>query len=560
MPRPRAAAALCLSILAGVAHAQFNPQNNQWGKDDPTDIRVMTFNVRDHLCSSNTKTNIFGSWNAMVRVIAAMEPDVILIQEAGDNSGNGTGSGVDSVATLADVSRLLFIGGNDPYRGNTPITSYVQLFRPGYDLPHVFVSSETDGFNRNVILSRFPFVDLDGDNLATRSDIVQVDPDQWAPGGDGGIRGIMTAEIDLPDALYAGDLVVANAHLKSGGNSSDLQQRLVASQNASYYFYYQYFGAGGGTPDPNNKIRRGGGTMVLGPDTPIIVGGDFNEDEDSNGRRGPADYFANGGTPGGTNGTDADQTDGVIANAREPFTNSDNTLGNSRLDYQVVSDSRATIRHAFIFDSFDAVNGGSTPPELANFPRGASTVSGMASDHLPVIVDYILAPATASPEPFDLIAPANLALTVSPLATFEWEASTNADEYQLIVATDGLLINRAIDESGLTSTDFSPAAPLSACTQYFWTVVASGPGGSIEANASPGIFLTTSIADLSSAANPGQPDGALTGADFFEFLARFSAGDLSVDFSSAGATGVPDGALTGADFFFFLNAFSQGCN
>ena len=66
-------------------------------------------------------------------------------------------------------------------------------------------------------------------------------------------------------------------------------------------------------------------------------------------------------------------------------------------------------------------------------------------------------------------------------------------------------------------------------------------------------------ADLSSPANPGVPDGVLTGADFFEFLDRFSAGDLSIDFSSAANPGVPDGVLTGADFFEFLGLFSQGC-
>ncbi len=388
--------ACCLLALAcGTAVAQFDPQNNQWGKDDPADLRVMTFNVKDHLCSSNTKTDIFGSWNAMVRVIAAMEPDVIVFQEAGDNTGNGTGSGVDSPAILENVARLMFIGGTDPYRGNVTITSFVQAFRPGYDLPHVFVSTETDGFNRNVIVSRFPFADLDGDATATRSDIVLVDPDEWAPGGDGGIRGFMTAEIDLPDATYAGDLVIANAHLKAGGSSSDRAQRLVASQNASYYFYYQYFGAGGPIPDPNNKIRRGGGNIVLDDNTPIIIAGDLNEDESTNGRRGPADYLARGGGFGGSNGTDADQSDGVIADAREPFTNSDNTLGGSTLDYQIVSDSRATIRNAFIFDSFDAANAGNLPAELAGFPRNESSVSSLASDHLPVIVDYILEPAGA---------------------------------------------------------------------------------------------------------------------------------------------------------------------
>ena len=66
-------------------------------------------------------------------------------------------------------------------------------------------------------------------------------------------------------------------------------------------------------------------------------------------------------------------------------------------------------------------------------------------------------------------------------------------------------------------------------------------------------------ADLSSPADPGVPDGTLTGADFFEFLARFQAGDLSIDYSSPSDPGTPDGRLTGADFFAFLDLFSQGC-
>ena len=73
------------------------------------------------------------------------------------------------------------------------------------------------------------------------------------------------------------------------------------------------------------------------------------------------------------------------------------------------------------------------------------------------------------------------------------------------------------------------------------------------------IFTPACLADLSSPDNPGVPDGALTGADFFEFLSLFSAGDLAVDFSGATTPGVPDGALTGADFFEFLSLFSAGC-
>ena len=54
-------------------------------------------------------------------------------------------------------------------------------------------------------------------------------------------------------------------------------------------------------------------------------------------------------------------------------------------------------------------------------------------------------------------------------------------------------------------------------------------------------------------------DNVLTGADFFEFLGRFSANDLSIDFASAASPTTPDGLLTGADFFRFLELFTLGC-
>ena len=72
------------------------------------------------------------------------------------------------------------------------------------------------------------------------------------------------------------------------------------------------------------------------------------------------------------------------------------------------------------------------------------------------------------------------------------------------------------------------------------------------------VRIVSNPADLSSPTDPGVPDGVLTGADFFEFLSRFQAGDLSVDFAGPTTPNQPDCVLTGADFFAFLNLFSQG--
>ncbi len=376
--------------LALPAAAQWDPANAQWGKSDDRDIRVMTWNVKDGVCSTNAKSEGLNNWTALARIVAALRPDVLLLQEAGDNSGNGTGAGVDSVSALSTTLQLFLGGGGDPFLpGNPPVTAYVQKYAPNYDLPFVFVSNSNDGFNRNVILSRFPFADLNGDGRSVLNDIHLILGDEYAPGGNGGIRGFPFVELDLPDADYDGDLVVGAGHLKAGGSSSDLADRLEAAQNVAYWVDYLLNGAGTGTPDPNGKILDSPPvTSILDPLTPVILGGDWNEDEATNGRRGPAEWLTAAAMSGGSDGTDRDRTDMIYDAATHVFTGSRATFGSSsKLDYLAWQDSIIELRRAFIFNT-SGTPGGALPPELSGFPA-PSTASGVASDHRPVIADFI---------------------------------------------------------------------------------------------------------------------------------------------------------------------------
>jgi len=387
---------------AAPAAGQWDPPNGQWGKSDPADLRVMTWNIEDGVCSTADKSEGFNSWTALARIVAAMRPDVLLMQEAGDNSGNGTGSGGDSVADLTVAVDLFLHGGIDPFRpGNPQVTSWVQKYAVGYDLPFVFVSSVTDNFNRNVLLSRYPFADLNGDTRSQLSDIPLLLPDLYAPGGNGGIRGFQFAEIDLPDAVYDGDLVLGGAHLKAGSSSSDLAERLRASQNVAYVIDYWFNGAGTGIPDPRNRIQESPpATSILDESTPVVIGGDWNEDEQTNGRRGPADWLTQAQFAGSTDGTDRDRTDATFDSAVHFFTGSRATFGSStKLDYLAWQDSIAVLRRAFVFNTSGTPTG-ALPPELNGFPfpSGASTT---ASDHRPVIADLILPPAPDLPGDLD---------------------------------------------------------------------------------------------------------------------------------------------------------------
>ncbi len=389
-----------LGLVSGHASAQWNPTGGQWGKNDPTHLRVMTWNVLDGICSSNNaKTDATNRWNALVRVVAAFQPDVLVLQECGDNnaySGSGT---VDSVANLTTTIGLFINGGNDPFiAGNPPVTSYLKKFAPSYDLPYVLVSDISDNYNRNVILSRYPFVDLNGD---TRTYITNffIFADAYAPGGNGGIRGFAFAEIDLPDAVYAGDLVVGTGHLKAGGASGDLADRLAAAKNIAYYIDYIFNAAGGTTPDPNNKVLDSPTiTLRLDANTPVIWGGDMNEDENTNGRKGPVEWMTNAATTGGTDGTDRNRSDSTYDSAVEPFTGNRKTQGSSsKLDYIMYQDSIATAVVQATFNSA-SVTAGKHPYPVSTFPPVASLASSSASDHLPVIVDFSL-PLAPPPPP-----------------------------------------------------------------------------------------------------------------------------------------------------------------
>lgn len=356
----------------------------------------MTWNLQDALRSTATKTESDNNgWAACAHIIAALQPDILILQETGDNSCCGGSN--DGVSTLNLLLDYFFFGGNDVFNGNTPITSYVQLYAPSYDLPHRFISSDTDGFNRNIILSRFPFADLNGDFKATMSDIPSVQVNSaYAPGGDGGVRGFMFAEVDLPDTTYVGDLVVGNAHLKCCGSASDQAQRRDAAQNTAYVIDYWFNGAGTGSPDPNSRISDSPqATSILDADTPVIVGGDLNEDEQTNGQDGPANWLSNADPLVGADGTDRDGSNATQDNARHPFNpswrctqGSCSSVFGSKLDYLIWQDSIATARHEFLFDSEDTP-AGSYPAEILSYAN-TTEISDDASDHRPVIVDFIL--------------------------------------------------------------------------------------------------------------------------------------------------------------------------
>ena len=350
-------------VLVLPAALAFDPSNGVWTKDDPAHIRIMTYNVYDGIGigvdTTPATSNSFGlqhQYDYLGRICSAMDPDVICLQE------------VEPSADLGDTIDVVQ-GWADTYFGAGVFC--------------VYVSTTTDNYNRNVILSRYPFADLNGDGEATGHDIyVFPGPGGLPPGTPvgGHLRGWAQAEIDLPDEVYLGDLYVGNSHLKCCPEG--MAERLEAAQNTAYYInevlnrvtdpLYQ------GTLDP------------LEPDTPVVLCGDFNEDEDHNGRYGPVAWLA-GWTEDPNDGTDRDETEARLDTAVEPFSGDRRTYrdSTSKLDYILVQDSIATVATEFVFQSDEAYDEGALPPQLEGL-YWSYMASSLASDHYPVIVDLIL--------------------------------------------------------------------------------------------------------------------------------------------------------------------------
>lgn len=433
----RSLAAAFALMLCGRAPAQWSPIAGQWGKTDARDLRVMAWNVEDALCSSNAKTEGANNWTAVARIVALFQPDVLLVEEAGDNTGNGTGGGVDSVSQLTTTVDLFLHGGTDIFNTG-PVTAWVQKYAPGYDLPYVVVSTVSDGFNRNIILSRYPFADLNGDGVATVVDIA-VNPTAYAPGGNGGIRGFLMAEINLPNANYWGDLVVGCSHLRSGFESADFAERLASAQNIAYFIDAYFNGLGSVIANPGGFVTSPSGALgALNPRTPVIWGGDWNEDEQTNGRKGPAEWMTMAATLGGTDGTDRDRTDSRYDDARDQFNNSRATFvsGSTKADYLAWQDSIAVQRRAWTFLSSAMVSAGAaTPAALVGYAGSISSLSTTAADHRPILSDFILPPPC--PGDYDgngIVQPSDVAGFVS-----RWFLDLNAGQLNTDFNHDGVI-------------------------------------------------------------------------------------------------------------------------
>jgi hypothetical protein len=104
-------------------------------------------------------------------------------------------------------------------------------------------------------------------------------------------------------------------------------------------------------------------------------------------------------------------------------------------------------------------------------------------------IDPTVAPAKGD---FALLDPADGAIGVSGTPTFNWQESFSVETptYTIQVATDPAFSSLVVNQSGLTTTSFTPAAVLTDGTVYYWQVLAVRTTGTVVSMDSPSSFTT----------------------------------------------------------------------
>jgi hypothetical protein len=95
-----------------------------------------------------------------------------------------------------------------------------------------------------------------------------------------------------------------------------------------------------------------------------------------------------------------------------------------------------------------------------------------------------------APPNFEMISPANNAIGVPDSPVLTWNPSFGATGYRVQVSTDAQFSTVVSEQTGLTTTSFSPTATLAPATVYFWRVTADTPSGPVPADAAPFSFTT----------------------------------------------------------------------
>lgn len=295
------------------------------------DLRVVSYNI--HWDDIFPDVSADGA-EKFQRVVKALAPDVLALQEIGDRHRSPQ-KGADDVQALMDAI--------DP--------------RPAGEKWHVFQGQS------NVIVSRYP--------LSQTSD-------HTVPGA---YRDPASALVDLPDERFGFDLYVLNNHFKCCSREGDQEKRQAQADALVNWI---------------RDARTPGGEFDLAPDTPIVLVGDFNLVEGLEPLNTIlGGDIADEGTYGPDFVPDWDDSELVAAHPLHNLVGPDDyTWRNdgseyepTRMDWVLYTDSCLEAVQAFVLNTTTL-----SVEELAQARLEAYDVTldaaGENFDHLPVVVDF----------------------------------------------------------------------------------------------------------------------------------------------------------------------------
>lgn len=326
--------AIVLGILAMPAVA-VNPPAGDYSKDNAMYVRLMTWNVLGQFPDGTVEQTA-----AFTRILTAINPDIVCLQEVN----------TDLSQTVIEEGLEALLGGS--WTAN-----------PG----------QSDGFNKNVLATRFGLVDVRDDTVPASS-----------------LRGVTMGRVRLaatPD--YDFDMFVMTVHFRaSAGVDNDADRQRHADAIAAFM----------------GDLKTDGGTRTVAPNTPIVIAGDFNIA--STFAQQPYITLLTGDIQDeATFGPDV-KGDWDDSDIRDVWPMNDDTFDfdtwqvgldpAQRLDRILYTDSVVRVAQSFILNTRTMTPAQRAAAGLEEFDNSFSD----SSDHLPLVVDFVVAPVAAT-EPLE---------------------------------------------------------------------------------------------------------------------------------------------------------------
>ncbi|MBN8644438.1 MAG: hypothetical protein J0L61_04255 [Planctomycetes bacterium] len=186
-------------------------------------------------------------------------------------------------------------------------------------------------------------------------------------------------------------------------------------------------------------------------------------------------------------------------------------------------------------------------------PTTGTITLGMFRDGSTVAVNAVQVPSVPpppTPGAFTLRVPGDGETVANLTPTFEWTDSSNADSYDITVATDPGLSNIVATANVATTTWTINSGALAANTEYWWGVTANNAFGTTGSSPVRSQFFTpppVCVGDLNG-------DNATNTADLALFLGAFGTSVTP----GTGADLNGDGNVNTADLALFLGGFGCG--